>query len=301
MHTSHTHFSYTHTHTHTLSLSLSPTPTHAHTLTFTHSLPLTHTTTNLPPLFLQGADPDAEAADGTTAIFEAVKGGHLQCMEILRGHGADPLKSVAYGATPLHTAASNGHAACVSALLAWGADIDGLTSEGCTALHYAAYMGRPQVVELLLEQGCDPLARSVRSPWSLKHSNHSLLAVDYARGSYSCSDPDCVCQLQVSDAQSKKQCEIILTKWASGPRSLALRSRAAIRRAVRQKHLPPMDKLGLPNVLHDFLELKEERRLCQKALADLSPAAAAADMPLFRTTGALSAGHVHNFPTAQPS
>ena len=53
-------------------------------------------------------------------------------------------------------------------------------SEGCTALHYAAYMGNAAAVEFLLDVDCNPLVRSVRSDWTISHSNFDKTALDYS-------------------------------------------------------------------------------------------------------------------------
>ena len=119
----------------------------------------------------KGADLNAQANDGKTALHCAAENCDLAEMEYLLGHKANPnLKmhdSVYYtenGFTPLHfefVASGNKSPSvvdrikAVDLLLKHGADINAKDATGNTSLHLAAVYGNPDIVSALLARGAD--------------------------------------------------------------------------------------------------------------------------------------------------
>ena len=68
-----------------------------------------------------GADVEKRAQDGTTALFFAARGGHVESLQLLLTHGASvQVEDSIDGSTPLHVASTG---AVVAALLSAGADL----------------------------------------------------------------------------------------------------------------------------------------------------------------------------------
>lgn len=127
-------------------------------------------------LFGAGADVNAQAKDGTTALHNAAKNHDVDYMALLLSKGADPKLRVhdsdyhtANGFAPLHFLLSAFGSATASAaqkikgielLLAHGADINAKDSVGETPLHLAAVWGDPELVVALLTRGADPVAKN---------------------------------------------------------------------------------------------------------------------------------------------
>ena len=88
------------------------------------------------------------------ALYEAVRGGHLDIVEYLVGAGAD-VNATNRGRTALYWAAGEGHLDIVEYLVGAGADVNHRLEDGWTALHRAARYGHLLVVQYLLEQGLD--------------------------------------------------------------------------------------------------------------------------------------------------
>ncbi|XP_019705414.1 probable signal recognition particle 43 kDa protein, chloroplastic [Elaeis guineensis] len=84
-------------------------------------------------------DPDAEDADGRTALHFAAGLGSEECIRMLAAAGADVGRAerAGGGLTPLHVAAGYGQAAAVRALLEAGADVAAVDGRGRTALELA--------------------------------------------------------------------------------------------------------------------------------------------------------------------
>ncbi|EHA8586976.1 putative signal recognition particle 43 kDa protein, chloroplastic [Cocos nucifera] len=84
-------------------------------------------------------DPDAEDADGRTALHFAAGLGSEECIQMLAAAGADVGRAerAGGGLTPLHVAAGYGQAAAVRALLEAGADAAAVDGRGRTALELA--------------------------------------------------------------------------------------------------------------------------------------------------------------------
>src|SRR5262245_4354182 len=107
----------------------------------------------------EGADVDARAVDGTTALHWAVRADRLDAVRLLLESGADEAAADRYGVTPLYLAAENGNAAVIAALLDAGADVKGVAPIGETALMTAARTGVVDAVALLLDRGAEIDAR----------------------------------------------------------------------------------------------------------------------------------------------
>ena len=75
---------------------------------------------------------------GLSAIGDAAKGGHADCIRCLIEFGAfvDPKRK--NGKRPLHEAAANGHTECVRLLVEAGADVEARDNEGKTPAEHAA-------------------------------------------------------------------------------------------------------------------------------------------------------------------
>jgi uncharacterized protein len=146
-----------------------------------------------------GAEANAKAADGTTALHWAVYHDDADLVARLIKAGADVNAANDYGSTPLTEAVTAGDTAVVKRLLDAGADArapgkDGATAlmlvargnnveaahlliehgadvnakeawRGQTALIWAAAQQQPAMVKLLLKSGADPNARSNSNDW----------------------------------------------------------------------------------------------------------------------------------------
>jgi ankyrin repeat protein len=106
-----------------------------------------------------GADVDARARDGGTALTLAAENGHEAVVRLLLEYRADVNAEARYGGTALTWAAKNGHEAVVRLLLKHRADVDAKGHYGRTALTLAAENGHEAVVRLLLEHRADVDAR----------------------------------------------------------------------------------------------------------------------------------------------
>ena len=113
-------------------------------------------------LLASGADVNAAAGDGMTALHLAAEHGHSEVVGTLLDGGADVSAVTRIGSyTPLHLAGRRGDGAAVEALLRAGADPNALTtSSRATPLHLAAgAVDGTRAVEALLRTGADPNAR----------------------------------------------------------------------------------------------------------------------------------------------
>lgn len=100
-----------------------------------------------------GADANAAAPDGSTAVHWAVHRGDLRMLNALLDAGAKPDRLTRYNVAPLTLAAQNGDAAIVERLLAAGVNPDTVSEEGQTALMTAARNGGVAAVRALLRRG----------------------------------------------------------------------------------------------------------------------------------------------------
>jgi ankyrin repeat protein len=104
------------------------------------------------------SDPNASAADGTTALHHAAYRGDAELARLLIERGAKARAANRYGVEPLTLAATNGHTAVMAQLLAAGADANGRLPDGETVLLTASRSGVVEAVKLLLVNGADPNA-----------------------------------------------------------------------------------------------------------------------------------------------
>jgi ankyrin repeat protein len=109
-----------------------------------------------------GADVDAAAGDGMTALHWAAQDGRAEIVDVLLDASADVTAGTRIGGyTPLHLAAGRGHADVVRRLLDAGSDPNATTTtSGVTPLHLAAAsIGGAASVHSLLRHGADPDVR----------------------------------------------------------------------------------------------------------------------------------------------
>ncbi len=119
-------------------------------------------------LVAEGADVDAPAGDGATALHWAAHRDAERLASLLIGAGADVDAVDDHGVTPLALACLNASEGMARLLLDGGADPNVLTTSGVTPLMTAARVGRTGVVRRLLEAGADPAsAESVRGQTAL--------------------------------------------------------------------------------------------------------------------------------------
>jgi len=100
-----------------------------------------------------GADADARAKDGTSALHWAARADSLESVEALLAAGAKADAADRYGVTPAYLAAVNGNAHVLGALIDAGADPFVLGPTGETLLMTASRTGRPDAIALLVEKG----------------------------------------------------------------------------------------------------------------------------------------------------
>ena len=117
-----------------------------------------------------GADVNAQAADGSTALLWTSYRDDLESTDLLIRAGADVNIANDLGATPIWAASRNGSAAMADKLLAAGADPDTPLLLGETPLVTASRSGNPEVVRMLLEKGADVNARGARGQTPLMFS-----------------------------------------------------------------------------------------------------------------------------------
>jgi ankyrin repeat protein len=99
---------------------------------------------------------DIRAGSGSTALVEAVHGGHSGVVAFLIEKGVDLEVTTGTAAfRPLHFAARRGDRETVRLLLNKGAQVNAVTSHGETALAWSAVGGHVETSRLLLERGID--------------------------------------------------------------------------------------------------------------------------------------------------
>ena len=106
-----------------------------------------------------GADVDAPASDGATALHWAVHRDDAGLVDLLLAAGADATVANRYGVQPVSLAAENGNPAILEKLLRAGADANAALTGGETALMTAARSGYPDTLRALIVHGADVDAR----------------------------------------------------------------------------------------------------------------------------------------------
>ena len=106
-------------------------------------------------LLAEGADPNAQDAEGTSALLYAVNVGGLKLNQLLIDRGADVnvKRTTSYRSTALMEAAGRNNVALAKILIDNGADINIRDTFGDPAINWAAYYGHIEYVDLLLESG----------------------------------------------------------------------------------------------------------------------------------------------------
>jgi ankyrin repeat protein len=104
-------------------------------------------------LVTRGADVNARASDGTTALHWAVRADDLETADALLRAGAKASVANDLGITPGYIAAENGNAALLRRLLDAGADAAAADPSGDTLLMAAVRAGNPDAVQVLLDRG----------------------------------------------------------------------------------------------------------------------------------------------------
>jgi hypothetical protein len=108
----------------------------------------------------------------------AAAGGHVAVVDLLLANGADVNAQAKPGHSALYFAAQSGHAGIVRELLQKGANVDMQTKWGATPLQVAAQQGHREVTEILLEYGAsvDMNAQFVpRAAVIAMHEHHTEL------------------------------------------------------------------------------------------------------------------------------
>ncbi len=115
-------------------------------------------------LIEKGADVNAKDRGGDSPLYMAVVTGDNYMAQLLIDAGANAEMKNWHGQSLLHVAISplgyQHSADLIAPLIAAGADIDAVTPSGCTALHYAARNGDVRTVGLLLAYGANANART---------------------------------------------------------------------------------------------------------------------------------------------
>jgi uncharacterized protein len=137
-------------------------------------------------LIQQGADVNATAADGATALHWASYRDDFESADALLRAGANVNAANDLGATPLWTASLNGSAAMVRRLLEAGADANAKLLLGETPLMVAARSGHTEVVRLLVDKRADVNTRAARKQtalmWAVAQKHPDVVAILLSHG-----------------------------------------------------------------------------------------------------------------------
>src|SRR5205807_8636602 len=112
-------------------------------------------------LLAAGANVNARAADGCTALHAAAVERDVQIVELLLAAGADVNARTKDDITPLMCSIGSPYSdpTVGLALIRAGADVNIVDSQGHTALWDAATSGAPEELEEILKKGADPNVR----------------------------------------------------------------------------------------------------------------------------------------------
>lgn len=124
-------------------------------------------------LLTQGANADAESADGRTPLQLALESGNESIAQLLILRGADLNANFASGETPLSVAVGNHWTSLVQLLLREKANPNGRLPDGRTSLHVAAEVGSGiDIIEMLCDDGADPTTEDDKSWTALHYAAH---------------------------------------------------------------------------------------------------------------------------------
>jgi uncharacterized protein len=172
------------------------------------------------------AQDPSTAADGSTALHQAVRANDVKAVEALIKRGADVKAVTRYGVTPIGIAAMNGNVTLLRRLIDAGADPNSATPGGETALMTAARVGNIEAVTLLLDRGANVNA---------KDGTHAQTALMWAVTE---NHPDIVKLLVSRGADVKSQTTITKPKGEYVPARAGGASGNGI---IRQRALPTAD------------------------------------------------------------
>ncbi len=131
-------------------------------------------------LLNRGANPNAKAEGGMTALMYAAESGDTLLVQVLSLNGADLEASLPEGTTPLLIAVLNGHFNVVHFLLKKGANPDHRDDYKGSALLYAAAVNSYEIADLLLFYGASDTLRD-------EDGNTALMTAVYF-GNLECAD-----------------------------------------------------------------------------------------------------------------
>lgn len=107
-------------------------------------------------LVLNGADPDLTYMEDTTPLLIAILNGHFEVAHFLLKKGADPDHRDIYRGSPLLYAAAINNYEIADLLLFYGASDSIRDKDGNTALMTAVYFENLETSDVLLQNGLDP-------------------------------------------------------------------------------------------------------------------------------------------------
>src|SRR5688572_13616319 len=111
--------------------------------------------TKVRALLAAGADANARAADGSTAMLYAAHFGGTDSVQALLGAKGDPNLTNRYGVGPMHEAALRADVGLLRILLDAGASADSALPQGETPLMLASRTSGVDAVRLLIEHGAN--------------------------------------------------------------------------------------------------------------------------------------------------
>lgn len=108
-----------------------------------------------------GANVNATAQYGKTALMTFAENADLEMCEVLLTHGAKIGQRNSFGSTAIHFAATNEKASkMVEYLILHGDDVNGRSGDGSSPLGIASGVGNLPVMEMLLHKGADIEAKT---------------------------------------------------------------------------------------------------------------------------------------------
>jgi ankyrin repeat protein len=192
---------------------------------------------------------------GRTPLYDAVRVGRKEVVELLLANHADINARDDRGLTPLHDAADSDYKEGVKWLLANHADLDARDNAGGTPLHHAAKAGHAEVVNLLLGSHADVNARD-NAGWTPLHyaadQDHKevveLLLANHADVNAKANSGDTPLHRASLEGHSKDVVDVLLANGANPNASNVLgdtpanRLRELAEEADRQQKLASMEK-----------------------------------------------------------